>query len=119
MANKKPKPKPHKVTLAQVLEAIRESNGNKSLIAKRLRVSRPTLYGYLRKWATAQEAYDNEVALVLDLVESVVLEDSLVNRNVKTSMWILAHRHPDYKKSGGGGTEDEVRVVEKDAYNLL
>lgn len=119
MANRNPKPKPTKVTRQQVIEAIRESNGNISLIAKRLRVSRPTVYGYLEKWATVQEAYDNETSLVLDLLETLVLQDALVHGNVKTGMWLLTHIHPKYKKDGGGGTEEEVRVVEKDALDLL
>jgi hypothetical protein len=66
--------------LDSVLTAIRGSDGIKTIIAKRLKVTRQTVDNYLGRWAKAREAYAQEVEGVLDLSESVVI------RNIKLAL---------------------------------
>jgi hypothetical protein len=58
-----------------VLIAIKDSGGIKTVIARRLSVTRQTVDAYLRKWVTAQEAYDAEGEINLDVAESVIVQN--------------------------------------------
>jgi len=62
-----------KRTLEQVLTAIEGSGGIKATIALRLDVSRNTVDNYLKRWATAQEAYTQETETNTDIAESIIL----------------------------------------------
>jgi len=62
-----------KRTLEEVLKAIEGSGGIKATIALRLDVSRPTVDSYLKRWATAQEAYTQETETNTDIAESIIL----------------------------------------------
>lgn len=75
---------PTRHELQQVIDAIRgtgqwassdtgqpvSSGGVVTVVARRLRVTRQTVYGYLQKWATAREALDDERNSMIDLAES-------------------------------------------------
>jgi hypothetical protein len=61
-----------KKDLDEVLEAIKDSDGIKTVIAARLGVTRQTVDSYLQRWKTAQEAYDIEEESTLDLAESII-----------------------------------------------
>ncbi len=63
----------NKRNLEETLTAIRNSGGIKTIIAKRLGVTRQTVDAYLRKWKRAQEAYDEENEINLDVAESVFI----------------------------------------------
>lgn len=69
-----------KRTLEQVLEAIDGSDGIKAVIARRLGVTRPTVDAYLKRWKTAQQAYEQANDAFLDLAESLVV------RNIKLGL---------------------------------
>ena len=62
-----------KCTLEEVLKAIEGSGGIKATIALRLDVSRNTVDNYLKRWATAQEAYTQETETNTDIAESIIL----------------------------------------------
>ena len=62
-----------KRTLEEVLKAIEGSGGIKATIALRLDVSRNTVDNYLKRWATAQEAYTQETETNTDIAESIIL----------------------------------------------
>ena len=62
-----------KCTLEDVLKAIDGSGGIKATIALRLGVARNTFDTYLRRWATAQEAYTQETETNTDIAESIIL----------------------------------------------
>ena len=62
-----------KRTLDEVLTAIEGSGGIKATIALRLDVSRNTVDNYLKRWATAQEAYTQETETNTDIAESIIL----------------------------------------------
>jgi len=62
-----------KRTLDEVLKAIAGSGGIKATIALRLDVDRRTVDNYLKRWATAQEAYTQETETNADIAESIIL----------------------------------------------
>jgi len=62
-----------KCTLDEFLKAIEGSGGIKATIAMRLDVSRNTVDNYLKRWATAQEAYTQETETNTDIAESIIL----------------------------------------------
>jgi len=62
-----------KRTLEEVVTAIKGTGGIKTIIAGRLDVSRTTLDKYLKRWASAREAYDQETETNTDFAESIIL----------------------------------------------
>lgn len=82
-------------TLAQVLDAIKGSAGIKATIMRRLGCqSRNTVDNYLKRYATAQQAYEEELASVGDAAESVVVR-AISNNDVETAKWYLVKKHRD------------------------
>jgi hypothetical protein len=84
-----------KYELDKVLDAIKGSSGIKATIMRRLGCSRNTVDNYLKRYATAQAAYDEEVEIVGDLAESVIIS-AIKNKDVDTAKWYakskLKHR---------------------------
>lgn len=84
-----------KFSVQDVIEAIKGSSGIKATIQRRLRCSRNTVDNYLKRYATAQAAYDEEIEVVGDLVESVIIS-AIKNKDVDTAKWYakakLKHR---------------------------
>ncbi len=119
-----------KRSLEDVLEAIRGSHGIKTVIAAKLRVSRPTVNGYLQRWTTARVAYEGEAKTILDLAESIIVtnlklqsEEQKENNQVDTSdaRWVLRMKDDSYSPkdrreiTGKDGKPIEhkiIRVVE-------
>ena len=60
-------------TLDEVLKAINQNGGIKTVIASRLGVARSTVDSYLVRWETARAAYEQEIENNKDLAESVIL----------------------------------------------
>lgn len=73
-------------TLDQLLAAIKGSSGIKETIRRRLDCSRSTIDNYLRRYATAQQAYDDEIEIIGDLAESVIIK-AIRNEDVDTAKW--------------------------------
>lgn len=74
-------------TLGQILAAIKGSSGIKATIQRRLGCnSRSTVDNYLKRYATAQQAYDDEVETVGDVAESVIFR-AIKNEDVETAKW--------------------------------
>lgn len=96
--------------LDDVLDAIRDSRGNVSAVARRLGVTRRTVYNYLAAWKGAQEALDDERAQVGDAIETTLLSMALGKRSSDGSHWIVepnvaclifaAKSHPEMRKRG-------------------
>lgn len=84
-------------TLAQVLDAIKGSAGIKATIMRRLGCSRNTVDNYLKRYATAQQAYDDEVESIGDAAESVII-GAIKNKDVDTAKWYATKklRHRGY-----------------------
>lgn len=76
-----------KHTAEQVIEAIKGSNGIKATVMRRLGVHRNTVDNYLKRYATAQQAYEDEIEQIGDIAESLIITDMVTNRNVETAKW--------------------------------
>jgi transposase-like protein len=97
MATKRP--------LDDILAAIEGSNGNVSIVARKLSVSRQTIYSYLKQYRTAQEALDDERAKIADVIESTLMREALGNPEKKiapniTALIFVAKAHPEMRKRG-------------------
>lgn len=97
-----------KYTLAEVLTAIRGSAGIKATIQRKLGCSRQTVDNYLKRYATAQAAYDEEKASIGDAAESVVI-GAIRNKDVETAKWYLVKKHRD--RGYGDKSEIDVRTT--------
>lgn len=86
-----------KYTLADILAAIRGSAGIKATIMRKLGCSRNTVDNYLKRYATAQQAYDDEVESIGDAAESVIIS-AIKNKDVDTAKWYATKklRHRGY-----------------------
>lgn len=84
-----------KFSVQDVIDAIKGSSGIKATIQRKLGCSRNTVDNYLKRYATAQAAYDEEVETVGDIAESVIIQ-AIKNRDVDTAKWYakakLKHR---------------------------
>jgi len=102
-----------KIRREQVIAAIPGTGGIKTVIAKRLGVTRNTFDSYLKRWASVQEAYEQETQAFLDVAESVVQrnitlaykqqqEGEIVN--TQDAKWYLA------RKGAARGFSDRVDI---------
>ncbi len=78
-----------KYKVDEIITAIKGSSGIKANIMRRLGCDRHTVDNYLKRYATAQAAYDEELQMPLDAAESLVVNDMVTNRNVETAKWYL------------------------------
>ena len=105
-----------KHTLPQVLEAIKDSHGIKIAIARKLGCHRNSVENYLKRYAQAQEAYDEEVAKIGDLAETVIIRSILAN-DVETAKWYASVKVKGYgdvtkhEVAGANGGDIKIRVV--------
>lgn len=84
-----------KHSIDEIIAAIKGSSGIKATICLRLGVHRNTVDNYLKRYVTAQAAYDEEVEVVGDLAESVII-GAIKSKDVDTAKWYakakLKHR---------------------------
>lgn len=90
-------------TLDQILDAIKGSRAIKETIRKRLGCSRNTVDNYLKRYATAQQAYDDEVEVNGDIAEALIIDDMVRNKNVETAKWYAKAK---LKKRGYSDQQD-------------
>lgn len=84
-----------KFTLDEFIDAIKGSAGIKATIMRRLGCrSRNTVDNYLKRYATAQAAYDEEKETIGDAAESVVIK-AIRNEDVEVAKWYLVKKHQD------------------------
>ena len=83
------------ITKAQMLEAIRGSNGIVTNIQRRLetvrgeRISWDTTEKYIHKWEETETALKSEKEAMLDYAEHNILRDIVERHDVGTSKWYL------------------------------
>ena len=83
------------ITKAQMLEAIRGSNGIVTNIQRRLekargeRISWDTTEKYIHKWEETETALKSEKEEMLDMAEHNILRDIVERHDVGTSKWYL------------------------------
>jgi hypothetical protein len=112
-------------TAQQFIDAIPGSGGIKSTIAQRVGCSWSTVDVYIKKYSTIAAAYADELEGVLDLAESVLLQNIQFvkaaqndhKKPVDTSdvKWLLSKRG----KARGYGDKQELEVTGKDGAPLL
>jgi hypothetical protein len=73
----------------QVLQAVKNSYGIRSVVARRLDVSRQTLYSYERRWRSVTDAIQAEADVAMDHAELNVTKAVLAG-DLPTSKWLLA-----------------------------
>ncbi len=69
-----------KYSCAEFIEAIKGSDGVKTIIARRLNVTRKTVNSYLARWVTARRAYEQEVAVASDMARSIIIDNMKLQR---------------------------------------
>lgn len=79
-----------------VIKAIKDSNGIKAEIARRLGIARVTVDAYLNRWVSVRAAYDEECESITDMARSNIINDINIG-DVPTSKWWLVHKDPDFK----------------------
>ena len=72
-----------------VLEAITDSGGIVSTVAKKLGVSWGTARKYIQSWPETVQAFEDETEKILDMAESV-LYSSIREGSSQDAKWILA-----------------------------
>lgn len=83
------------ITKAQMLEAIRGSNGIVTNIQRRLeavrgeRICWDTVEKYIHKWEETETALKSEKEAMLDMAEHNILRDIVERHDVGTSKWYL------------------------------
>jgi hypothetical protein len=83
------------ITKAQMLEAIRGSNGIVTNIKRRLeairgeRICWDTVDKYIHKWNETETALKSEKEEMLDMAEHNILKDIVERHDVGTSKWYL------------------------------
>ncbi len=83
------------ITKAQMLEAIRGSNGIVTNIQRRLekargeRISWDTTEKFIHKWEETETALKSEKEEMLDMAEHNILRDIVERHDVGTSKWYL------------------------------
>lgn len=110
--------------LDDVLGAIENSNGNVSLIAKRLNCTRQTVYNHMKRWKSVEDAIRDERRKVADAIESTLLREALgdptrqIPPNI-TALIFVAKAHPEMRARGWReGADVRVKVDNVDFSKL-
>lgn len=104
-----------KRTRAAVLEAIDESSGNLSLVARRLGVQRLTVYKYLERWPECAAALESERDKLLDVAEATLCDIAIKDRSVKALLFLLERRGRSrgWSREGPPASDTRIEVVIK------
>lgn len=90
-----------KITKAQMLKCIRNSNGIVTKIQRKLieeigeNVSWATTQKYIDKWKETQEACKEEKEVILDIAEQNIYVEIVNKKDVSLSKWYLATKGKD------------------------
>lgn len=108
-----------KITEAQMLEAIKNTQGLISKIQKRLEAATgehwnwETVKNYIEKWESCQEAVKAEKEAMLDLAENNVFKE-LISGDIHTSKWYLKMKG----KERGYVETQEIQMSNQDPLNI-
>jgi len=117
-------------TKEQVLKAIEGTAGIMSTVASRLQCEWHTAQSYVDKWVCTQEAFKNERERVLDLAESVLIQNIRLMSKVQTesgeivdtgdAKWMLSRmgKHRGYAERTEVSGPDDGPVVFKFTDNI-
>ena len=108
-----------KITLEQMLEAIKNSQGLISKIQKKLetilqeKICWDTVEKYVHKWEETENAIKAEKEAMLDLAENNIFKE-LVNGDIHTSKWYLKMKG----KERGYVETQEIQMANADPLNI-
>ena len=108
------------ITKAQMLEAIRGSNGIVTNIQRRLesvrgeRISWDTTEKYIHKWEETETALKSEKEAMLDMAEHNILRDIVERHDVGTSKWYLKMKG----KERGYEDTPTIQLANEDPLNI-
>ena len=110
--------RPNGHTAADVAQAIRDTNGMVSAAARKLGVSRQTVYRYINQYVSVKEAVDDAREQLLDMTESKLFE-AVKDGNVTAAMFVLktVGRNRGYverqelQHSGPGGKPVQIETI--------
>lgn len=72
-----------------VIKAIEGSGGIIATVSRRLNCQWHTADKYIHKWKETETAFENEMAMILDMAEGVLF-NSVKEGNVQAAKWVLA-----------------------------
>jgi hypothetical protein len=108
------------ITKAQMLEAIRGSNGIVTNIKRRLeairgeRICWDTVDKYIHKWNETETALKSEKEEMLDMAEHNILKDIVERHDVGTSKWYLKMKG----KERGYEDTPTIQIANEDPLNI-
>ena len=108
------------ITKAQMLEAIRGSNGIVTNIKRRLetirgeRICWDTVDKYIHKWDETETALKSEKEEMLDMAEHNILRDIVERHDVGTSKWYLRMKG----KERGYEDTPTIQLANEDPLNI-
>lgn len=97
------------LTLEQVIESLKATNGNMALAARRLNVDRSNIKYWIDNYATAKQAHDEAAAYVSDIAEG-----HLVNAVIKGNLDQVKYWLENKARDRGYGARYNVEVSGKD-----
>ena len=83
-----------KLNIEQVIEALRETNGNMALAARKLKVTRQAIRYYVDKYATVKAAHDEAAAYVSDIAEGHLV-NAVIKGNLDQAKYWLENKARD------------------------
>lgn len=103
---------------SHILEALIDSDGHIGIVAARLRVSRATIYRYLKRYPDLQIALDDERKRgrneIVEIAQSK-LKSGILNNNERMIMFALRH----YDKDEVGDKFDVEKLFSSDVVNIM
>jgi Bacterial regulatory protein, Fis family len=76
------------LTAEQVIDALRDTNGNMSLAARKLKVTRAAIAYYVREYPTVRAAHDEAAAYVSDIAEGHLVNGVIKGDWDKVRYWL-------------------------------
>lgn len=80
--------KPKGLTAEQVIDALRESHGNMSLAARKLKVSRQAILHYVNTYPTVKAAHDEAADAVTDYAEGHLVNGVMKGQWEQVRYWL-------------------------------
>lgn len=82
------------LTLEQVIESLKATNGNMALAARRLNVDRSNIKYWIDNYATAKQAHDEAAAYVSDIAEGHLV-NAVIKGNLDQAKYWLENKARD------------------------
>lgn len=100
------------LTAEQVIDALRDTNGNMSLAARRLKVTRAAIAYYVREYPTVRAAHDEAAAYVSDIAEGHLV-NAVIKGNLDQARYWLENKARD-RGYGRAPTNEQLPPVDWD-----